>query len=109
MKDDMITSWTGSVISGVGAVLSALTTEQILRIVSLAVSVAAGIVSLIYTLYCLHLKHKEDGKITTDELKESIDEVLRETESAKDKIDEITKIVDTAKEPEGEREDGNHD
>lgn len=106
---DTIESWVGSGISMIGAVMASLSTEQILRIISLAISIIAGFVSLIYTLVMLHDKHMEDGKITADELKESIDEVLRETESAKDKIDEITKIVDTAKEPRGDNQDGNND
>lgn len=94
MKDNMITSWTGSVLSGIGAVLSALTTEDILRLVSLAVSIAAGIITIAYTLVCLHKAHKKDGKITADEVKESIDVILKGSKDAADKVKEIAEIVD---------------
>lgn len=108
MKNDMVTSWTGSLLSGIGAVLSALSTEDILRLVSLAVSIAAGIITIAYTLVCLHKAHKQDGKVTADEVKESIDVILKGSKDAADKVKEIADIVENGKKKEA-IEDGDND
>lgn len=105
MKNDMVTSWTGSILSGIGVALSALSTEDILRLVSLAVSIAAGIITIAYTLVCLHKAHKKDGKVTADEVKESIDVILKGTKDAADKVKAIAEIVEKKEAV----EDGNND
>ncbi|MBQ7802982.1 hypothetical protein IJ380_03975, partial [Candidatus Saccharibacteria bacterium] len=85
-SNKMKTESTGYVMNGIGIIFSAIQTNEILSIISWAITILASVVSLAYTFYKWYKKAKADGKIDPDELEEGI-------EIAKDGIDDISKKI----------------
>ena len=71
----------------VGAVCTAIQPDEILQYVSLALTVLATLISILFTIYRWYKSATEDGKITKDEVDELIDELQDKTKNAKEDKD----------------------
>ena len=69
MKGNNIPAW---VTSALTTILGATSVEEVTRVVLLIVGIISGLFSLAYNIYCWYKKAKEDGKITSDEIKEGV-------------------------------------
>lgn len=84
-------------IAGTGATIlsatgTALQTEEVLRIVSLIITILGAIISMIVLpLITWYKNAKKDGKITQDEIKEGIDTLQEGLEGVKDSLDDKKK------------------
>lgn len=81
-------------LAGIGATIlsatgTALQTEELLRIVSLIITILGAIISMIVLpLLTWYKNAKRDGKITKDEIKEGIDTLQEGIEGVKDALDD---------------------
>ena len=86
--------YTGELIAGAGATIlsatgTALQTEEVLRIVSLIITILGAIISMIVLpLLTWYKNAKKDGKITQDEIKEGIDTLQEGIEGVKETLDD---------------------
>ena len=71
MKKDFI-SWTGSVF---GTICTAIQSDQIFQYISLGLTILSTLVAIAYTIWKWYKKANEDGKITSDEIKELGDDL----------------------------------
>lgn len=84
-------------IAGTGATIlsatgTALQTEEVLRIVSLIITILGAIISMIVLpLITWYKNAKKDGKITQDEIKEGINTLQEGLEGVKDSLDDKKK------------------
>lgn len=84
-------------IAGTGATIlsatgTALQTEEVLRIVSLIITILGAIISMIVLpLITWYKNAKKDGKITQDEIKEGFDTLQEGLEGVKDSFDDKKK------------------
>lgn len=84
-------------IAGTGATIlsatgTALQTEEVLRIVSLIITILGAIISMIVLpLITWYKNAKKDGKITQDEIKEGFDTLQEGLEGVKDSLDDKKK------------------
>ena len=84
-------------IAGTGATIlsatgTALQTEEVLRIVSLIITILGAIISMIVLpLITWYKNAKKDGKITQDEIKEGINTLQEGLEGVKDSLDDKEK------------------
>lgn len=84
-------------IAGTGATIlsatgTALQTEEVLRIVSLIITILGAIISMIVLpLITWYKNAKKDGKITQDEIKEGIDTLSNGIDGVKDALDDKKK------------------
>lgn len=67
----------------VAGVCTALQPDELLRYISLGLTCVSVIASLCYTIYKWHKSAKEDGRITTDELAELVDELGKHADELK--------------------------
>ena len=67
MKDSNFTSW---LLTGFSGFLTFIQQNEIMQIISLAVTILSGVVSLAFNLYKWIRKAKKDGKISDEELDE---------------------------------------
>lgn len=88
MKDmkELLAGTGATILSATG---TALQTEEVLRIVSLIITILGAIISMIVLpLLTWYKNAKRDGKITKDEIKEGIDTLQEGIEGVKDALDE---------------------
>ena len=74
---------TGYVFNGIGAVFSAIQTNEVLSIVSWCITILATLLSIAFNIYRWYRKASEDGKITKEEVDELIDGVSKDIEEVK--------------------------
>lgn len=77
-------------ISGNGFmyVLTATQTKEIFEIISLVLSILISILIIVSKIINWYQKAKEDGKITSDEIKDGIDIIVDGAQDIKDKIED---------------------
>lgn len=88
MKDmkELLAGAGATILSATG---TALQTEEVLRIVSLIITILGAIISMIVLpLLTWYKNAKRDGKITKDEIKEGIDTLQEGIEGVKDALDD---------------------
>ena len=88
MKDmrELIAGAGATILSATG---TALQTEEVLRIVSLIITILGAIISMIVLpLLTWYKNAKKDGKITQDEIKEGIDTLQEGIEGVKETLDD---------------------
>lgn len=88
MKDmkELLAGAGATILSATG---TALQTEEILRIVSLIITILGAIISMIVLpLLTWYKNAKRDDKITKDEIKEGIDTLQEGIEGVKDALDD---------------------
>ena len=88
MKDmkELLAGAGATILSATG---TALQTEEVLRIVSLIITILGAIISMIVLpLLTWYKNAKKDGKITKDEIKEGIDTLQEGIEGVKDALDD---------------------
>lgn len=84
----------GEFVAGVGATIlsatgTALQTEEVLRIVSLIITILGAIISMIVLpLLTWYKNAKKDGKITQEEIKDGLDTLQDGIEGVKDALDD---------------------
>ena len=76
MKSNDLFSWTGSVV---GAICTAVQTDQVFQWISLGLTILATIVSIAFTVWKWWKKASADGKITQDEVGELLDDLKEDT------------------------------
>ena len=85
MKQEMIT---GSIGTALGIIGTATQTEQVLRIVSLVITIIGALITYVaLPLLAWYKKAKKDGKITADEVKEGVEIIKDGTEKVQDEVD----------------------
>ena len=67
----------------VAGIATALQTDGLLRFISFILTAISVMISIAFTLYKWHKKALEDGRITTDELSELVDELGKYNEKLK--------------------------
>lgn len=67
---DLMASWGGSVLAGIGTWLANVDWEALMQGFSLAISICAGVFSIAYTLYKMIKRILADRKITKEEAEE---------------------------------------
>ena len=72
MKSNDYLTWLGSVFGTIG---TALQTDEVLRYVSLGITILSTLFSLTYTIWKWWRKAKEDGKIEEKEVDELMDDI----------------------------------
>ena len=83
MNKEFIGGIVGTILSSTGAIADV---NEVLTIVSTIITILGGIVTLIVIpLLAWYKRSKEDGKITTDELKEGVDIIKNGVDELKDK------------------------
>lgn len=83
MNKEFIGGIVGTILSSTGAIADV---NEVLTIVSTVITILGGIITLIVIpLVSWYRRAKEDGKITTDELKEGKDIIQHGVEDLKDK------------------------
>ena len=83
MNKEFIGGIVGTILSSTGAIADL---NEVLTIVSTVITILGGIITLIVIpLVTWYKRAKEDGKITTDELKEGADIIKNGVEDIKDK------------------------
>ena len=88
MKDmkELLAGAGATILSATG---TALQTEEVLRIVSLSITILGAIISMIVLpLLTWYKNAKRDGKITQDEIKEGIDTLQEGIEGVKETLDD---------------------
>ena len=88
MKDmkELLAGTGATILSATGA---AIQTDEVLRIVSLIITILGAIISmLVLPLLTWYKNAKRDGKITKDEIKEGIDTLQEGIEGVKDALDD---------------------
>ena len=88
MKDmkELLAGTGATILSATG---TALQTEEVLRIVSLIITILGAIISMIVLpLLTWYKNAKRDGTITKDEIKEGIDTLQEGIEGVKDALDD---------------------
>lgn len=84
LKTDEIVGIVGTSVSAVG---TAMQVDEVLKIISLVITIVGSILTLIVMpLINWYQKAKQDGKITVDEIKEGITIVSEGTTKVKDDI-----------------------
>ena len=68
------------ITEAVAGLFTAIQPDEILRYISLALTCVSVIASLAFTIYKWHKQAKADGRITTDELAELVDELGKHAE-----------------------------
>ena len=87
MQEEIVIGTAGTITSAVG---TAIQTSEILRIISLVITIIGALVTYIgIPLYNWYKKSKADGKVDKDELKEGIKIVVDGGKEVKEKIDDI--------------------
>ena len=87
MRDEILIGTAGTLTSAVG---SATQTSEILRIISIIITIIGALITYIgIPLYNWYKKSKADGKIDKDELKEGIKIAVDGGKEVKEKIDDI--------------------
>jgi len=87
-SNNNIVSW---VCSGITCVLASISVEQVTNIILLIIGILSALVSLAYNIYVWYNKAKQDGKITTDEVKNLKNEVDKTTTEIKNDVDNSKK------------------
>ena len=72
MKSHNFVSWIGTIF---GTICTAIQTDRVLQIISLACTIIATGISIAFTIWKWWKKASEDGKITSDEIKELGDDI----------------------------------
>lgn len=87
MQEEIVIGTAGTITSAVG---TAIQTSEILRIISLVITIIGALVTYIgIPLYNWYKKSKADGKVDKDELKEGIKIVVDGGKEVKEKIEDI--------------------
>ena len=87
MRDEILIGTVGTFTSAVG---SATQTSEILRIISIIITIIGALITYIgIPLYNWYKKSKADGKIDKDELKEGIKIAVDGGKEVKEKIEDI--------------------
>ena len=74
MKNRQLASY-GS--NALGAICTALQTNEILQIISLVLTIIATAFSISFTIFNWYKKAKEDGKITTEEISDLMNDLKK--------------------------------
>jgi len=87
------TEFVGGIIgTGISAIGTATQTNEILQTISICITIAGGIVSLIIIpLYNWYKKAKQDGSITKDEINEGVKTLQKGINEIKDVVDKNKK------------------
>lgn len=72
MKDNDYVSWLGSVF---GTIFTTVQPDEVFRYISLGLTILSTLVAILYTIWKWWRKAKEDGKISSDEIKELKDDI----------------------------------
>lgn len=91
--NEIIGGISGTIVSSIGVSLSVTDIQAIISIVATIIGLMITITSaVIMPLWNKHKEHVKDGKITPDELKESIDVVVKNKNLFTKLIDAIKKL-----------------
>lgn len=71
------------ITEAVAGFATAMQPDEILRYISLFLTCISVVISLTFTIYKWHKQAKADGRITTDELAELVDELGKHAEEIK--------------------------
>ena len=82
-SDNNIVSWGAS---GFAGIFTAIQVDDVLKWISLGLTIVSVLISISYNLYKWWQRAKADGKITKEEIKEGIDIVNTGTDNFKDKL-----------------------
>ena len=83
-NDKSLLTLLGSAVSVVG---TALQTDEVLKIVSLIITIIGGILTIILNAVRWRKEASKDGKITGDEIEDLISKLKDNVEDVKDEID----------------------
>ena len=72
MKSNDYLSWVGSLF---GTICTALQTDEVFRYIQLGLTILSTLVAIAFTIWKWWKKAKQDGKITSDEIKELSDDI----------------------------------
>lgn len=92
-----------AVSSSVCTMLAGLQVDEMLRYVNLALAVLSAVVAIAFTIWKWWHEAKKDGKITTNEVKDVLDDVTAIIDEAKESIG---KIADDNKKEKGGKDNG---
>lgn len=87
MKDEVI-MYSGD---GLLAVFTALQVDEIMKWISLALTILTTVITLAFTIYKWWKKANEDGHVSSDEIQELIDEISKTKQDTEELIDKVTK------------------
>lgn len=73
MKSNDYLSYVGSVF---GTICTALQTDEVLRYIQLGLTILSTLFAIAFTIYKWWKKANEDGKITSEEVKELKDDIV---------------------------------
>lgn len=83
MNKEIVSGTIGTILSAVG---TGLQTNEVLEMISLIITIVGGIITFIVVPLINWYKHaKQDGKITTDEIKDAVEIVKDGVEEINDK------------------------
>ena len=86
IRDELIGGSIGTTLSAVG---TGLQTNEILKTISLVITILGGLITfIIVPLVNWYKNAKKDGKIDKDELKDGVDIIVEGSEKLKDEIDD---------------------
>ena len=74
--------------NGLMYILTATQTKEIFEIISLVLSILISILIIVSKIINWYKKAKEDGKITSNEIKDGIDIIVDGAQDIKDKIED---------------------
>ena len=85
MTKEIVEGSAGTILSAVG---TAMQTEEILKYISLAITIVGGIISMIIIpIFNWYREAKKDGKIDKEEIKEGIEIISSGANEIKDNLD----------------------
>ena len=73
MKSNDYLSYVGSVF---GTICTALQTDEVLRYIQLGLTILSTLFAIAFTIYKWWKKASEDGKITSEEVKDLTDDII---------------------------------
>ena len=86
IRDELIGGSIGTALSAVG---TGLQTNEILKTISLVITIIGGLITfIIVPLLNWYKNAKKDGKIDKEEIKDGVDIIVEGSEKLKDEIDD---------------------
>ena len=86
MRNEWLTGGIGGILGAIG---TAIQTNELLQTISLVITIIGAIISMIVVpLISWYQKAKKDGKITKEEIKDGVDVVSNGIKEVQDKLNE---------------------
>lgn len=90
IRDELIGGSIGTALSAVG---TGLQTNEILKTISLVITIIGGLITfIIVPLLNWYKNAKKDGKIDKEEIKEGVKIIVEGSQSVKDKVEEVNQL-----------------